>query len=342
MKAQSRKWRVPGSPSMVAGCARGVALFLGGFALVNIVAHCFSSQLDGNLWWVDLRVLPQSIATTLLAATANLLVAFALWPRGAPLRRKLTLAALFVIGAVALENSVVFWLLLGRGEISTQTPVPFSLLVCGVSLWIASVVRKNPHPNFRHRFAMAGAFVFSCLAFPVLQVFCFGHTDYRRHADAAIVFGARTYADGRPSMALADRVRTACELYRGGLVSKLVFSGGPGDGAVHETEAMRALARTLGVPDNAIVVDRYGISTAATVGNTRPALWEAGAKRIIAVSEFYHLPRIKLTYQSAGWEVYTVPANPSHWARNWPLRSIAREVAAFWSYYIRALGGRLV
>src|SRR5438034_842948 len=94
-------------------------------------------------------------------------------PRRKPSKRSAnTLAALFVIGAVALENSVVFWLLLGRGEISTQTPVPFSLLVCGVSLWIASVVRKNPHPNFRHRFAMAGAFVFSCLAFPVLQVFC--------------------------------------------------------------------------------------------------------------------------------------------------------------------------
>src|SRR5205809_4964088 len=124
MQFRYRKWRVP---SMLAGCARGVALFLGGFSWVNILARRFSPQLDANLWWVDLRALPESIATALLAATATLLVAFALWPRLAPWRRRLTRAAVFVIGAVALANSVVFWLLLRRGEISTQTPIPFSL-----------------------------------------------------------------------------------------------------------------------------------------------------------------------------------------------------------------------
>ena len=76
------------------------------------------------------------------------------------------------------------------------------------------------------------------LAFPLSQILFFGKTDYRRAADVAVVFGARAYADGRPSDALADRVRAACELYRSGTVTKLIFSGGPGDGAIHETEAV--------------------------------------------------------------------------------------------------------
>ena len=78
----------------------------------------------------------------------------------------------------------------------------------------------------------------SLIAFPLLQILCFGHTDYRRHADAAVVFGCRVYSDGTPSGALEDRVRQACELFELGYVEHLVMSGGPGPGATHETDAM--------------------------------------------------------------------------------------------------------
>jgi len=321
--------------------ARGTALFLSGFSLLNSLVRFLSPQFDANLWWIDVRLLPHALAHALLFVTGAFLFVFAIWPRCAPWRRSLTLASLLVIAAIALVNSAVFWVLLARGSIRALMPVPFSMLVVGASLWIGIVVRKNSEPDARRRLATVGAFALCCLAFPVLQVFCFGHTDYRRQADVAVVFGARTYADGRPSMALADRVRTACGLYHQGLVSRLIFSGGPGDGAVHETEAMRRLAQSLGVPDDVIALDRHGLSTAATIRNTTLALQGTAESRVVAVSEFYHLPRIKLGYHAAGREVYTVPATPSHWARNWPLRSILREVAAFWTYYVRAVGGRL-
>jgi len=184
------------------------------------------------------------------------------------------------------------------------------------------------------RFATCAA---CAVAFPLMQVLGFGKTDYRRHADVAVVFGARAYADGRPSDALADRVRTACELYQQGLVRQLVFSGGPGDGAVHETESMRRMAVSLGVPDSAIVRDEAGLNTSATLRNTRPLL---AAKPVIAVSEFYHLPRIKLAAASAGIDLITVPARPAHWSRQLPLSNMLREIPAFWLYYARALAGR--
>ena len=326
---------------MLDASARGIALFLSGFSLLNSLARFLSPQLDANRWWIDVRLLPPALAQALLFVTAAFLFAFAVRPRCGPWRRRLTLASLLAIVTIALVNSAVFWTLLARGTIRAGVPVPFSMLVVGVFLWIGSVVWRNPEPHVRRRFATAGAFALCGLALPVLQVFCFGHTDYRRHADVAVVFGARTYADGRPSMALADRVRTACGLYHQGLVSRLIFSGGPGDGEVHETEAMRRLALSLGVPDDVIVLDRHGLSTAATIRNTALALQGTAESRVVAVSEFYHLPRIKLGYHAAGREVYTVPATPSHWARNWPLRSILREVAAFWTYYVRAVGGRL-
>src|SRR6185295_13715057 len=108
------------------------------------------------------------------------------------------------------------------------------------------------------------------------------------------------------------RVRTACTLYKDGWVPKLVFSGGPGDGDVHETECMRRMALKLGVPDSAIVLDKEGLNTRSTVAQTRPIFERLHAQRVIAVSHFYHLPRIKLAYQQAGINVFTVPAHEAY------------------------------
>jgi uncharacterized SAM-binding protein YcdF (DUF218 family) len=54
------------------------------------------------------------------------------------------------------------------------------------------------------------------------------------------------------------------------------------------------------------------------------------------VSHSYHLPRVKLTFQRAGIETYTVPARETFVL---PHRGylLAREVAALWTYYLRPL-----
>jgi len=173
-----------------------------------------------------------------------------------------------------------------------------------------------------------------CGLLPVLLMVCFGLTDYRRRADAVLVFGARAYADGSPSDALADRMRTACELYHQGLAERLIFSGGPGDGGVHEVEAMQRLAASLGVPDSAMILDRAGTNTTATIKNAAELGRARGLHRFLAVSHFYHLPRIKMEAARHGLEVFTVPA-----AQGKPLRKlpwfVARETVAWWRYYVR-------
>ena len=151
-------------------------------------------------------------------------------------------------------------------------------------------------------------------------------TDYRRPADVIVVFGAKAN-DGMPSDALADRVRTACELYRAGLAPQLFLSGGPG-----EPQAMRALAQGLGVPPRAIIEDSAGVNTEATVRNTAALLHP---RRALAVSHFYHLPRVKMTYQRYGLDVLTVPSHNT--VRSSMPFNLAREDAAFWWYYLRRL-----
>src|SRR5205085_2927019 len=121
------------------------------------------------------------------------------------------------------ETEVFFRLLFGK-HISAGVPLPMSLAIgCALVFILASILRGRPAKNDAKSAFQVITVAFACLlAFPLAQIFCFGKTDYRRPADVTVVLGARVYSDGRPSDALADRVRTACALYRDGLTHKLL------------------------------------------------------------------------------------------------------------------------
>ena len=317
-----------------------MALFFGAFSLLNLLGEVRHGNFDANLWWIDLRPLGSWPTRGLLATTAILLIAYAVYPICRRWRRTLTLGAAALLAVAAIANAVVFCVLALRGRVAAGCPVPFSLVVATAMACVATAaLRRRPGAGRRpaaERLATCLTAAVCLAGFPLAQMCCFGLTDYRREADAAVVFGARVYADGRPPLALADRVRTACTLYRDGLVRKVIFSGGPGDGTTHETEGMRRLAVQLGVRDDDIAVDRGGVNTEATVRNTCGIFGPRGATRILVVSHFYHLPRIKLTYARHGQEVYTVPADETRMLARLPWYMM-REVAALWVYYLRPL-----
>ena len=319
---------------------RGLALFLGGFALLNIFGNFRAPGFDANLWWIDFRAVPAWLSNLLLLISAFCLISFALRPQQSAARRLLTIACLSILALVAALNAIEFYVLWIRGLIRAGIPLPFSLLVCAALIAILFARTAAMSETSRSRLLPSLAVCLACIAiFPFAQMLFFGKTDYRRPADIAVVLGARVYADGRPSDALADRVRTACKLYQNGTVKKLLFSGGPGDGSIHETEGMKRMAIQLGVKPDDILLDARGVNTQATVKNTEAVFQQLHASRILVVSHFYHLPRIKLAYHREGWEVYTVPAKESYLLRQMPY-NMAREVAALWVYYFRPLAAR--
>lgn len=323
-----------------AAAARALALFLGGFSLLNVLVELIVPGFDANVWWIDFRPLPVTPARTLLVLASLLLVAYAIRPAAGRRRRRVTAGLVLILLAVVAWNVIRFFVLLARGDVHAGFPVPFSLLVgAALGVILAALLKRAPGGNGRRGLLCAGATLCACVvAFPLAQMLCFGKTDYRRPAGAVVVFGARAYADGRPSQALADRVRTGCRLHLDGLADRVVFSGGPGDGDVHETEAMRDMAVRLGVPREAIVLDPDGLNTRATVRNTCALFERLGVRRVLAVSHSFHLPRIKMTYARAGREVYTVPAKETYVLTQMPYLMM-REVAAFWVYYARSIAG---
>ena len=320
---------------------RVLAMLLGGFGLLNLVGELLRPGFDANLWWIDLRVLGPVCSTAIVALASTSMVAWAVRPSMGVSRRRITRALVWLLRGASVANCVVFYGLLFGGAITSRFPLPLSVFVAGALWWILSALGVSAKPvtrRFRRRCGAVAAAGACLVAFTLAQMFCFGKTDYRRRADAIVVFGAGVTPDGRCSRALADRVRTACGLFREGYAQRLIMSGGPTPGRLHETRAMRDYAIALGVPADRIVLDPGGVNTQATVDNTCRMFERLGATRVLAVSHFYHLPRIKLAYNRRGREVYTVPAKQS-----WPLAAmpyfIAREVAAIWVYFLRPPAG---
>ena len=317
--------------------ARGLALFLGLFTLLNVVGSQFSPGFDANSWWIDLRYMPKFAGNMSLLVAAGALLSFGIgFPDQWFSRKAVSVAIAAMTAAVCLNIGSFYWEWF-RGRIQPGIPVPLSLFL---SITLGFILRASFLPwklpkESKQWIVLVIAFIASFFLFPIAQMYCFGKTDYRRKADAIVVFGAKANADGTPSTPLEDRVKTAVDLYHAGLAPLLIFSGGPSEGKVSEPEAMRALAMSLKVSSSAIILDEQGLNTEKTVANTVPIFKDRGIKSVLAVSNFYHLPRVKMTYTRAlgkekgAVEIFTVPAVEPRGLAALPY-FMGREVVALW------------
>lgn len=322
---------------------RGIALFLGLFALLNVVGEARSPGFDANLWWIKLPVNWRHVDCGILGWSACCLLWFASHRHFIKAERLVLSATFTALLIASLGNVVGFYQLLSSDAIQSQAPIPFSLVVAsclGIFTACAWFQRETSDLDRRstwlYRIVLTVTCVMSGLLFPVAQMLSFGWTDYRRPADVIVVWGAKVHGSGQLSSILEERVRTGCELYHQQLAPRILFSGGPGVGAIHEAEGMRRRAIELNVPESAIILDTDGLDTDATAMNTLTLARQRGWTRILAVSQFYHLPRIKLAFHRRGSEVYTVPAMRLYEIRYMPYFML-REIAAWWVYYLRPL-----
>ena len=324
-----------------AAVARGLALFIGCFTLLSVFAAARSAALDATIWWVAVPFVPRLASAALLAAVGVAFVAYSVAPRMRAWRRWPTLALLAFFAAVAAYNAADFFLVWRAGEIAPGVPLPLSLVIALLLVFVTWAAARAPAPR-RRVWAAAAVLVVTAavcvVLFPLAQVLFFGTTDYRRAADVVVVFGAQVHGSGAASTSLRDRMDTAVGLYKDRLVTTLLVSGGVGESGYNEALVMRDMAVKAGVHAEDVIVDSSGVNTEATVRNSIPFLGTGPRLRVLAVSQFYHLPRIKLAYQRAGWDVLTVPAGTSTPIKETPYL-VAREVPAFWVYYLRALFG---
>ena len=131
-------------------------------------------------------------------------------------------------------------------------------------------------------------------------------------ADCVLVLGAGLWRDGRPSMMLADRLGVGIDVYNRGGFDRMLMTGDHGREEYDEVNAMKTYAMEKGVPSSHIFMDHAGFSTYESMYRARD-IFEV--KKVIIVTQHYHLYRALYNAERMGIEAYGVPSDVRNYAR---------------------------
>ncbi len=121
--------------------------------------------------------------------------------------------------------------------------------------------------------------------------------------DCIIVLGCLVRPNGKPSDMLADRLRRGVELYESGAAPKILMSGDHGQKEYNEVQTMKQYALDAGIESSDIFMDHAGFCTYDSIYRAKEIF---GAKKIIIVSQEYHLHRALLIARKLGVEAVGV------------------------------------
>lgn len=150
--------------------------------------------------------------------------------------------------------------------------------------------------------------------------------------DALVVPGAKVLEGGRASATLVRRTEHAVALWQSGVAPRIVLTGGIGEHPPSEAVAAARVARSLGVPDDALLLEEQSTST------DENAAWTARAhplRRVVVVTDDYHVFRARRVF-ARHFEAVSAVGVPTPWP--FGLRMALREV---WVIAWYALTGRL-
>ena len=161
-----------------------------------------------------------------------------------------------------------------------------------------------------------------------------GLTDELGQADVGILFGNQVLPSGEPSARLHSRLEKAIELYNDNYFEKIIVSGGLGKEGHDEALVMKEHLISEGIPENNILVDSDGLNTYMTIANSLTIIEENDFNSVMVISNYFHLPRIKMACNRFGLEsVYSAHA---HYFGLRDVYSITREVVAYGYYLVRS------
>ena len=125
------------------------------------------------------------------------------------------------------------------------------------------------------------------------------------NVDCILVLGCGVLPSGRPSAMLSDRLNKSVELYQAGVSDRLLMSGDHGTAYYDEVNTMKSYAIDKAVPSEHIFMDHAGFSTYESMYRAKEIFC---AKKIVIVTQKYHLYRAIYVARSLGLEAYGVAA----------------------------------
>ena len=130
-------------------------------------------------------------------------------------------------------------------------------------------------------------------------------------ADAIVVFGAAEYS-GHPSPVLRARLDHAYELFQQHLAPVVITTGGAAaDPSFSEGGVGRDYLMHRGIPERDLIAETQGSDTAQSAQRIAVIMRTNKMRSCLAVSDEYHVFRIKKLLQHEGVVVYVAPRSGS-------------------------------
>ena len=158
-------------------------------------------------------------------------------------------------------------------------------------------------------------------------------------SDAIVVFGAAQYA-GHPSPVFRARLDHAYDLFKRGVAAVVITTGGSGDdptfseGGVGHDYLMHR-----GIPEPRLIAETQGSDTASSAERVAVIMRTNRMRSCVAVSDAYHVFRIRKLLEHEGVRVYVAPRPDSRPRSVWQRAlAVLREAASYtaWRLHIPA------
>lgn len=131
-------------------------------------------------------------------------------------------------------------------------------------------------------------------------------------SDAIVVLAGGIGESGIPGEAYQEKVKQAVFLYREGYAKKVILLSGAGH-VFLEAQIMKALAVSLGIPGNAVILDKRGGGNYVSLINTKKIMEDQGWGSMLLITSRYNSLRSQLILKKnfSGITVRFVPASLS-------------------------------
>lgn len=174
--------------------------------------------------------------------------------------------------------------------------------------------RKGPFASITRIIMIFVLLVSIYIVFTFAQVYFTARgdtTSKNTKADVILVLGAAQF-NGTPSQVLTARLDHALDLYKKADVKYIVVTGGkqPGDVSTEASASANYLIER-GVDDSHILREVNGSSTYDSLQDSAKFLKEKGLKKVILVTDGFHMLRSRLIAEEFGLKVITSPVKNS-------------------------------
>ncbi len=230
-------------------------------------------------------------------------------------RKRIIIALFSVLGVILIWDSVFTWNYVRSINLGIVLPGLLGLLL--ISIVLKMVLVEGPVIKSRRLRSLIRWALIICMVFFVLIEGLIIADPYLHRAELAgrvdylLVLGCGIWPDGRPTLALINRLDKAVEYYAGNPHVKVIVSGGQGpDEPMPEAEAMAEHLIGKGVPETSIIKETRSTSTMENFKFSRE-LMQPGTEepvRLVFITSDFHVLRARILAKRNGFDAYAIPA----------------------------------